>query len=106
MKTTYTYVIKTINERNTICTVSAEGVTAFDLEVPIVSNNFEPVFTTKTAEEKTAIRTQARIDFRTALRTYIIDYFRGKDVEAAQVVTVSPTLKAIEGQSFTLNVNE
>lgn len=105
MKTTYTYVVKKIYERNTICTVSADGIAPFDIEVPIISNDFEPVFPAgATNEEKTAIRTQARIDFRTALRAYIIDYFRGKDTEAAQVVSISPTILAIEGQSFTLNV--
>ena len=105
MKTTYTYVVKKINEQNTICTVSADGIAPFYLEVPIISNDFEPVFPHgATNEEKTAIRVQSRIDFRAALRTYIIDYFRGKDTEAAQVVSISPTILAIEGQSFTLNV--
>lgn len=104
MKTTYNYTVKKINERSTVCTLSADGITPFDLEVPIVSDNYEPVFTTETAEQKTEMRTQARIDFRTALRKYVLDYFAGKNVEA-KVVTISPTIKAIEGQSFVINVN-
>lgn len=106
MLTEYTYVIKKINEKNTICTVSAVGITAFDLEVPIVSNDYEPDLSTGTPEEKTAARVQARTDFRQAVRKYILDYFAGKNREAAQVVSISPTILSIEGQSFVINVNE
>lgn len=108
MKTEYNYTIKKINERNTICSVSAEGITAFDLEVPIISNDYEPVFeASDTAERKTEIRQEARVNFRTAIRKYVLDYFAGKDVEAkAKAVTVSPTLLAIEGQSFVVKVNK
>ncbi len=108
MKTTYNYTVKKINETNTICTLSADGITPFDLEVPIVSDNYEHDLSTGTAEEKTTRRTEARIAFRAALRKYVLDYFAGKDIEAkaAQVVAVSPTIQAIEGQSFVINVNE
>ena len=106
MLTEYTYVIKKINEKNTICTISAAGVTAFDLEVPIVSNDYEPTFTTETNPEKAAIKADKRTEFRLAVRKYILDYFAGKDKEAAQVVSISPTILAIEGQSFVINVNE
>ena len=100
MKTTYDYTIKTILERVTIVTV--DGV---DIEVPIISNNFEPVFEAgATNEEKTAIRQQARVDFRTKVREYLLAYFRGKDIEASQVVTISPTIKGIEGTVQTITV--
>lgn len=105
MKTTYNYTVKKINERSTICTLSADGIAPFDLEVPIVSDQYEPVFTTETTEEKTAARVQARINFRTALRKYVLDYFAGKDIES-KVVTISPTILAVEGQSFVINVNK
>lgn len=89
--------VKTILERTTIVTV--DGV---DIEVPIVSDKFEPVFEAKaTAEEKTAIRTEARVTFRAALRQYLIAYFQGKEIEAqAKTVSISPTIKVIEGQTF------
>ena len=106
MKTTYDYTIKKINERSTVCTISTEGVTPFDIEVPIISNDFEPVFVgTEKAEEKTAIRVEARTNFKESLRRYILDFLVGKELEEkAKVATISPTLQAIEGQSFTINV--
>lgn len=108
MKTTYNYTVKKINERSTVCTLSADGITPFDLEIPIVSDQYEPVFEAgATTEEKTAAKVQARINFRTDIRKYIIDYFIGKDIEEkAQLVTISPTIKAVEGQSFVIKVNE
>jgi hypothetical protein len=106
MKTEYNYTVKKINERSTVCTVSAEGVTPFDIEVPIVSNDFEPVFAgSEKPEEKTAIRQEARTNFKESLRKYILDFLVGKELEEkAKEVTISPTLQAIEGQSFTINV--
>ena len=100
MKTTYDYTVKSILERVTIVTVDGE-----DIEVPIVSDNFEPVFEDgMTTDQKTELRVQARVDFRTALRAYMLDYFRGKDIEEAQVVKISPTIQSIEGQTFSIAV--
>ncbi len=89
--------VKTILEKVTIVTV--DGV---DIEVPIISDDYEPIFPVgATPEQKTASRNEARINFRTALRQYLIAYFQGKDIEAkAQAVSISPTIKGIEGQTF------
>jgi hypothetical protein len=99
MKTTYEMTVKTILERVTIVTVDGE-----DIEVPIVSDDYEPVFTTETNEGKTALRVEARVAFRKALRTYLIAYFQGKDIEKAKAVSISPTIKSIEGQTFNFSV--
>lgn len=99
MKTTYDYTIKTILEKVTIVTIDGK-----DIKIPIVSNDFEPVFTKETAEQKTAIRQEARVNFRTKVREYILAYMRGKDIEAAQVVAISPTIKSIEGTTQTITV--
>ena len=100
MKTSYEYTITKILERVTLVTV--DGAT---IEIPIVSNNFEPVFPEDaTNEEKTQLRVEARTAFRQEVRKYLIDFFRGKDIEAAQVVTISPTIKTIEGTTQTITV--
>lgn len=92
--------VKTILEKVTIVTV--DGV---DIEVPIVSDAFEPEFPGgATTEKKATLRTDARIAFRTALREYLIAYFQGKDIEAAQEVSISPTILAIQGQTFNFTV--
>ena len=60
MKTTYDYTIKTVLEKVTIITVDAA-----EIEVPIVSNQFEPVLNaTMTAEEKTAAKQEAKQAFK------------------------------------------
>lgn len=100
MKTSYDYTIKTILERVTIVTIEGE-----DVEVPIISNDFEPNFPLgATTEEKTTIRQEARQSFRQAVREYLIAYLRGKEIEAAQVVSTSPTIKGIEGTTQTITI--
>ena len=99
MKTTYDYTIKTILETKTIITVDT-----VDIEVPIISNNFEPVLDAgMTAQQKTDAKTSAKQSFKEAIQQYMIAYFKGKDTEA-QPISISPTLLTIQGQTFTLKV--
>lgn len=101
MKTAYPYTIKTINEKNTIVTVDGA-----DVEVPIVSGNYDIDETNMTADEKLAARALGRQSFLVALKQYMADYLRGKDVQVAVAKSVPAWLKALETKTYNMVVND
>lgn len=90
--------IKEVRAKDCVVTVGAE-----DIVVPIISTAYEPVFTTETDPQKIAKRTEARTQYRNDMRAYLKAYFEGRDHEE-KANTPSATIKAIEGQTFPINI--